>query len=78
MWDTAVLDAPVAVDTTLLERETGGVRVTLLYDGSPVLTVRVGEQVAFLAVTPAKALDAFHHPFAYLSDEQVTRLLPRP
>jgi hypothetical protein len=54
----------------LATRESDGIHVVLLWDPSDnVLTVsvedsRVGDRFQ-LAVAPDRALDAFHHPFAY-------------
>ena len=54
----------------LAARESDGIHVLLLWDPSDdALTVsvedsRVGDRFE-LAVAPDRALDAFHHPFAY-------------
>jgi hypothetical protein len=68
-------DRELAMSTTpsareLAVRENDGLRVQLLWHpGENALTVsvedsRVGDRFQ-LAVAPDRALDAFHHPFAY-------------
>jgi hypothetical protein len=54
----------------LAERSSGGTRVRLLWrQGTTVLWVEVREsgtdQALAILVPPARALDAFHHPYAY-------------
>lgn len=59
------MTAPV---TTLMERSYAGLLVELrLVDGEVFIAVKDGEKEAEVAkVDPAKALDAFNHPFCYL------------
>lgn len=54
----------------LLERSSGGVDVTLVWDRrrqslSLQIVDRCTERAVELAVPPARATYAFHHPFAY-------------
>jgi len=55
--------------TDLMEREYGGLRVELHYDAErgTFIRVQLGEETPQQRlVPPEKALDAFHHPYAYL------------
>ena len=56
--------------TELAQRQNDGVEVSLLWcrgDGSITVAVRhlATDEIFELAVDPADALDAYHHPFAY-------------
>lgn len=60
------MTAPV---TTLMERSYAGliVELRLVGEGEVFIAVKDGEKEAeVVRVDPAKALDAFHHPFCYL------------
>jgi hypothetical protein len=56
----------------LARRQAGGLEITLFWDtlgnrtSIDVHHTATGETVSF-RVPPARALDAFHHPFAYLA-----------
>ena len=53
-------------------RTTGGVDVQLLWDpdtGDTAIRIedsKLGARPITFSITPAKALDAFHHPYAYV------------
>jgi hypothetical protein len=66
--------------TELAARESDGLRVRLLWkpeDGTVVVTVDdLSSGGGFeLNVRPESALDAFHHPFAYATDQLNARLV---
>jgi hypothetical protein len=55
-------------DDALLDRNTGGISVTLFYNGQhPVLRVIDAEGDHSVIVPKDKALDAFNHPYVYLA-----------
>lgn len=62
-------DGTREVVTILMERDVGGWRteLRLTTKGEPAILVRQGDGRTFgCIVPPDKALDAFHHPYAYL------------
>lgn len=67
--------------TTLLERNTAGVLVEINWlpvTRVTILRVVVGNQSALTEISPERVSDAFQHPFVYLDEYEVTRLLPKP
>jgi hypothetical protein len=63
----------------LLHRSNSGIEVDVLYveNGTIALAVGVNGVSASTIVPQDRVLDAFEHPFVYLSDDQVDRLFPR-
>lgn len=54
--------------TSLMERSNSGLYVELVYLGDNKVAIKVKDgdkEEIFIEIPPEKALDAFHHPFAY-------------
>lgn len=56
----------------LMERNTAGLFVELIWQGEKniILKVQDGDEVYAATIPPSKAIDAFIHPFYYLSDRE--------
>jgi hypothetical protein len=55
------------LDDALLDRESGGIRVTLHYfESNPVLRIHDAEGERSVIVPRDKAIEAFEHPYLYL------------
>lgn len=61
------------METALLERNTGGIKVSVHYgSGNLALTLIEGEYEPFSAtIPPDKVIDAFTHPYCYLTKEDI-------
>jgi hypothetical protein len=69
--DTTTLDTRRSLARELDHRESDGIAVTLLwYEDSNRVSVRVvdheRDEELELEIAPRDALDAFHHPYAYV------------
>jgi len=65
----------------LAERSSSGTRVRLLWlQGTRKLWIEVREpdRVVAIPVQPDRALDAFHHPYAYAGPRSLRHLAIRP
>jgi len=67
-------------DTTLMERNTAGLRVELRWLPTTrlvVLQCEAGGEQAAVTVQPERALEAFNHPALFLNDAQLKTIFTR-